>query len=386
MPAGLTTRSEAFGGWVGTTGPEAAAALDRALAASGPPGAGRPSSRRGLGELGRGDPAVRGATRCGGWPPPARQADATTCGSAVAGHARRRGRPGLARRGWPTGWLPAVRPPAALGRHERSLDGARAATAARPRSASSSGCSSGGPPLTASGRAGWPAALGTPPWGAARVARFPGVRYTHRDRWTTPTRRSCRRARPVAAGCGRGVPVPLYAGGDTPGGWDRPCPRHVVLAVGAHPDRGLGGVRAVARDRVLPLACATGPGSRPRARAAGATWSGLLLPRLKATGLWRVRPAGADTMGAVSRAEGAAMSTIPGESTWVDAGLVPPEPERGPSRRPRRTRRDHVAVTRPGPGRRGRRAGRGRAGPRGRRRRRGRLPGGLTGGTPGRPH
>ncbi|MFE4465659.1 hypothetical protein ACFRCR_11130 [Oerskovia sp. NPDC056781] len=73
----------------------------------------------------------------------------------------------------------------------------------------------------------WPTGLGTPPWTAARDARYADVRYTHRivpgdgaqDRVLASALRS------AAAG----VPVPLYTGGDLGTGWSTAVPRHVVL-------------------------------------------------------------------------------------------------------------------------------------------------------------
>ena len=83
----------------------------------------------------------------------------------------------------------------------------------------------------------WPARYGTPPWGAARIARFPGVRYTHRmvdDTDVAAVRSVLAR---VAGAVTSGVAVPLYCGGDSARGWGTAVPRHVVLAVGARPGR-----------------------------------------------------------------------------------------------------------------------------------------------------
>lgn len=78
----------------------------------------------------------------------------------------------------------------------------------------------------------WPAALGTPPWGAARVARFPGVAY--RSVLVDDTRPGEITRVLVRAGraLDRGVPVPLYTGGDLSGGLASAVPRHVVLLTG----------------------------------------------------------------------------------------------------------------------------------------------------------
>ncbi len=67
----------------------------------------------------------------------------------------------------------------------------------------------------------------------------------------------------------RGVPVPLYAGGDTSSGWLTALPRHVVLATGTTPD-GLE-VFEPSSGALLELADA---GSGPRAALGG--WSHLV--------------------------------------------------------------------------------------------------------------
>jgi hypothetical protein len=78
----------------------------------------------------------------------------------------------------------------------------------------------------------WPPALGTPPWGAARVARYPGVAYRSvlvDDTRPGETTRVLARA---GRALDRGVPVPLYTGGDLSGGLASAVPRHVVLLTG----------------------------------------------------------------------------------------------------------------------------------------------------------
>ncbi|MFJ2297314.1 hypothetical protein [Oerskovia paurometabola] len=75
----------------------------------------------------------------------------------------------------------------------------------------------------------WPGALGTPPWTAARDARYADVRFAHRivgDGERDPVLASALRS--AAAG----VPVPLYTGGDVGTGWSTAVPRHVVLLAG----------------------------------------------------------------------------------------------------------------------------------------------------------
>ncbi|MCB7136486.1 hypothetical protein [Cellulosimicrobium marinum] len=72
----------------------------------------------------------------------------------------------------------------------------------------------------------WPGALGTPPWGAARVARYADVRYAHRVVGPPQGDAVLTTALRAAA---RGVPVPLFTGGDLSGGPAAAVPRHVVL-------------------------------------------------------------------------------------------------------------------------------------------------------------
>lgn len=80
------------------------------------------------------------------------------------------------------------------------------------------------------GPAKWPKSLGTPPWTAARDARFPGVRYLHRAVSDRGARGEQMTSQLVNA-LRRGYPVLLYTGGDTRGGATTALPRHVVLAV-----------------------------------------------------------------------------------------------------------------------------------------------------------
>ena len=82
----------------------------------------------------------------------------------------------------------------------------------------------------------WPRALGTPPWGAARLARFPGVRYRSVLVDDTRTPEVDDLLARVDDALDRGVPVPLYSGGDLSGGIGAAVPRHVVLAVGRDDD------------------------------------------------------------------------------------------------------------------------------------------------------
>lgn len=188
----------------------------------------------------------------------ARQVDGTTCGAAVLGMLAAAGDPALAL--WlATGRLvdghrPALLDelpvPAPVDPHDpdappwfRTVDGSRPRVGATVAEASGARWAAVQLALhhrsTARAVAGllpWPRALGTPPWGAARTARFPGVRY--RSVMVADTR-----ADEVAAVLARlddaldhGVPVPLYSGGDLRGGASAALPRHVVLAVGRTPD------------------------------------------------------------------------------------------------------------------------------------------------------
>ncbi|MHB1288015.1 hypothetical protein [Georgenia sp.] len=76
----------------------------------------------------------------------------------------------------------------------------------------------------------WPGRFGTPPWTAAREARFPSVAYR-----AVPLDDAAPAAAALLASVHRattaGVPVPLYTGGDIGRGIATAIPRHVVLAV-----------------------------------------------------------------------------------------------------------------------------------------------------------
>ncbi|MFE5308345.1 hypothetical protein [Isoptericola sp. NPDC056605] len=133
---------------------------------------------------------------------PARQVDERTCGAAVLALLALAGDPRLA--------LGLSRGPHGVGAAFAAAQRVLHARATR---------GPGGLPL-------WPAALGTPPWGAARVARYGRVRYGHRVVGGR-TARTVLGAAVEAAGAG--VPVPLYTGGDLAGGASTAVPRHVVL-------------------------------------------------------------------------------------------------------------------------------------------------------------
>jgi len=133
---------------------------------------------------------------------PARQVDERTCGAAVLAMLRLAGDPrrALELSRWP--------------------DGAAAAFAAQQRLLHARTT------RTARGLPTWPPALGTPPWGAARAARYGRVRYCHRVVGGRTARRVLGAAVEAVA---HGVPVPLYSGGDLAGGVSTAVPRHVVL-------------------------------------------------------------------------------------------------------------------------------------------------------------
>lgn len=159
----------------------------------------------------------------------ARQTDTTTCGSASLVLLAAVGDPALA--AWlASGWVPQDLPTELSGATAR----ATALLADRPaheRFALLQQVVKRRTNAGALGPAPWPASLGTPPWGAARVARYPGVRWTHRMVDDTRPDEVAVLWDLVAAAVRRGVPVPLYAGGDSSGGWQTAVPRHVVLAV-----------------------------------------------------------------------------------------------------------------------------------------------------------
>ncbi len=168
---------------------------------------------------------------------PARQVDATTCGAAVLVMLAATGDPALA--AWlETGAVPGRRLPPEVPRQALRLRSADARFAAAQRRVKQTATRGGrrGPP--------WPPALGTAPWAAASLARFPGARYRQRpmDDATPDARAVLER---VASATLRGVPVPLYTGGDLRQGVAAAVPRHVVLAVPPAP--------GIARPGVLQL-------------------------------------------------------------------------------------------------------------------------------------
>jgi len=172
----------------------------------------------------RGRSAVR-AVSVGG--ARARQADGTTCGSTVLGMLAAAGDPVLAL------WLVAGLCPGEQPSGERGGRGQDAAARLRTLQRVVKGRTNRG----ALGPFAWPQALGTPPWGAARAARYADVRYTDRVVTDDGPRATGTTGSPVVeaalAAAARGVPVPLFTGGDLGLGVATAVPRHVVLLTAA---------------------------------------------------------------------------------------------------------------------------------------------------------
>ena len=103
----------------------------------------------------------------------------------------------------------------------------------------------------------WPSSLGTPPWGAAHAARFPGVRFRAEMVDDGDHARTAHQLARTAGVLAAGIPVPLYTGGDLATGLATAVPRHVVLLT-AHTDGvftvyepGHGLLTTVTRDELL---------------------------------------------------------------------------------------------------------------------------------------
>ncbi|WP_277209047.1 hypothetical protein [Isoptericola croceus] len=191
-------------------------------------------------------PAAPGGASAG-----ARQVDATTCGAAVLVLLRLAGDPESA--------LALARAPG----------GARQAFASMQRE------------THARTRRWWPQALGTPPWGAAREARYSSVRYTHRVVGARDPSQGPRGVLAAAvAAAAAGVPVPLYTGGDLRRGPAAAVPRHVVLLADVRDVAGRATVTLYEPSsgalHAMPTDALRGPGGGPRAERA----------RLRALGGW----------------------------------------------------------------------------------------------------
>lgn len=182
------------------------------------------------------------------------QADATTCGSAALVVVAAAGDPRL--RAWLAGGVG----------QERVV-----ALQQRVKSASTRGALLG---------LAWPGSLGTPPWGAARTARFGTVTYGHRLVVDSDPRQSRRVLDHAILAAHRGFPVLLYTGGDTRGGAAAALPRHVVVLTSPQGrtlevyEPSSGRLHPVTRAMLLD-------GGRPRAAYGGwshVTWA--VLPRV----------------------------------------------------------------------------------------------------------
>ena len=167
-----------------------------------------------------------------------RQIDETTCGSAVLGMLAATGDPSLAI--WlVTGVLPAdvPSPPEMVGAPQGALALLAREPAERRFAALQRVLKRRSTERALLGLP-WPGMFGTPPWGAARVARFPGVAYHHEPLDDTDRAVLSGVLDAVIEAATAGIPVPLYSGGDTAQGLRTAVPRHVVLVVGSGP-RGL---------------------------------------------------------------------------------------------------------------------------------------------------
>lgn len=90
----------------------------------------------------------------------------------------------------------------------------------------------------------WPEWYGTPPWTAARVARFPGVRFEARPVIRGRVAGQALDAAVLAA-VDAGYPVLLYTGGNLSQGLTRAVPRHVILALPSTSRRFVAGGRLI---------------------------------------------------------------------------------------------------------------------------------------------
>lgn len=82
----------------------------------------------------------------------------------------------------------------------------------------------------------WPRSLGSPPWALAGKMRHAGVRFGAVWLDDDSPRDIAALRLHLDAALADGIPVPLYASGDSASGLDAAVPRHVVLAVGTTAD------------------------------------------------------------------------------------------------------------------------------------------------------
>ncbi len=82
----------------------------------------------------------------------------------------------------------------------------------------------------------WPRAYGTPPWRVDNLTRFAGLRFRGVLVDDARADEVAALAADARAALADGIPVPLYASGDSARGLDSVVPRHVVLLVGVDGD------------------------------------------------------------------------------------------------------------------------------------------------------
>jgi hypothetical protein len=82
----------------------------------------------------------------------------------------------------------------------------------------------------------WPRAYGTPPWRVNNLTRFAGLRFRGVLVDDARADEVAALAAHVRAALADGIPVPLYASGDSARGLESVVPRHVVLLVGVDGD------------------------------------------------------------------------------------------------------------------------------------------------------
>ncbi len=78
----------------------------------------------------------------------------------------------------------------------------------------------------------WPLALGSPPWRLDNATRFGSLRFRGALVDDARADEVAALGAHVRSAVADGIPVPLYASGDSAGGLDTVIPRHVVLVVG----------------------------------------------------------------------------------------------------------------------------------------------------------
>jgi len=172
---------------------------------------------------------------------PARQTDQTTCGSTVLAMLAAAGDPLLAL------WLvTGRRAPGQLPVEVSALDAdAQSAPTALARFAAVQLAMKTRSNRRALGPFSWPARMGTPPWGAARVARQPGVTFRGVMIDDTDTDGFAALLDRADHALAAGVPVPLFTGGDLSTGLTTAAPRHVVLLTPREAETGATGTGAI---------------------------------------------------------------------------------------------------------------------------------------------